>query len=302
MDSLSSTLDHLRLRGTLRCRVEARAPWGLVARPGEVATFHGIVAGSCVLTVGQGTPPLRLSEGDVAIVCHGHAHAIRDSVRSVAAPLEGALEAAGASRVVRIGGTGASATILCGAFYSEARDAPPMFSLLPPVLRVRGHKTPGAWTLMELLARETQQDAQGSSALTARLSEALFILLLRSWSEQEEHGGESWMRGLSDRRIAAALAIFHRAPEKDHSLDSVARAVGMSRSALAARFRELVGEAPRQYLIRWRLYLASVLLRDTDLGIAEIAARVGYESEASLTKAFTQRMGTPPGTYRRRAA
>jgi AraC-like DNA-binding protein len=299
MDTLTATLAALSFRGRLYCRVEARAPWGLSSAPSDVATFHGVLAGQAVLRVGKGTSPVKLEEGDVAIVCHGEAHSIRDSLASPTAPIGDLLASAEQSKLIRVGGTGTATTLVCGCFYSQARDVPPMFALLPPVLHIHARHAPSAWALVDLLATEARLGTEGSGAVSARLSEALFIVLVRAWSKTHEEDGWKWMKALSDPRIAAALGVMHRTPAEEHTLSALARVAGMSRSVFAERFRELVGEAPMQYLIRWRLYLASVMLRETDMSVGEIAARIGYESEASLTKAFTLRMRKPPGAYRR---
>jgi transcriptional regulator GlxA family with amidase domain len=110
------------------------------------------------------------------------------------------------------------------------------------------------------------------------------------------------MGALRDRQVGAALALVHRSPERDWTNASLAEAVGMSRSRFAARFTALVGEPPLTYVARWRLETAAGLLQDGGLGLAEVAARVGYESEAAFSKAFRRRFGTPPGAYRRMSA
>jgi hypothetical protein len=124
-----------------------------------------------VLRVGKGTAPVKLHDGDVAIVCHGEAHSIRDSVGSPAAPIGDLLATAGSSKLVRIGGAGPT-TLVCGCFYSEALDMPPMFALLPPVLHIQARHAPSAWALIDLLATEARLGTEGSGAVSARLSEA----------------------------------------------------------------------------------------------------------------------------------
>jgi transcriptional regulator GlxA family with amidase domain len=128
------------------------------------------------------------------------------------------------------------------------------------------------------------------------------VQVLRAWLESLPEGRGGWLGALRDRHVGAALALVHRSPERAWTNAALAEAVGMSRSRFAARWSALVGEPPLGYLSRWRLATAAGLLQDGALSIGEIAARVGYESEAAFSKAFRRRFGAPPGAWRRRAA
>jgi len=203
------------------------------------------------------------------------------------------------------GGEGAETQLVCGSFRLERADAHPLLEFLPPLLHLRPAENAAAeWmeATLRFLARETREARPGTETIVSRLTDVLFVQVLRAWIETAPEGRGGWLGALRDRQIGAALAHLHRSPDRGWTNASLAEAVGMSRSRFAARFTALVGEPPLTYLSRWRLETAAGLLGDGALGLAEVAARVGYESEAAFSKAFRRRFGTPPGAYRRRAA
>jgi AraC-like DNA-binding protein len=295
MDDLSTVLETLRLRGELYCRLEARAPWSMCAPPSPVATFHGLVRGNALLQI-AGENDVRLVTGDLVVLCHGSGHAISDAPGRPATLIHDLLSAAQPSRLVRCGGRGTRATLVCGGFSVE-RDGPPLLALMPAALHLRGNELVAR--LLALLAREADVRSPGCSAFIARLTEALFVEVVREWTARSEGQGGARVAALRDSRIASALAAIHREPWKDWTVGALARQVGMSRSGFALTFAQHVGAPPLTYLMRSRLYAARVLLRESDHAIAQIAERVGYNSEASLSKAFKRHFGVPPGAYRR---
>jgi AraC-like DNA-binding protein len=132
-----------------------------------------------------------------------------------------------------------------------------------------------------------------------RLTDILFIQIVRQWLETQSAETQSWLGALRDPQIGKALGLIHQAPQDAWTVATLATAVAMSRSAFAARFAQLVGEPPLQYLTRWRMSQATRLLGDQQLGLVEIANRVGYESEVTFSKAFKRQLGVAPGTWRR---
>jgi len=153
--------------------------------------------------------------------------------------------------------------------------------------------------LLSLLSAEGGARAPGADALVARLTEALFVEVVRAWLAKNDGQTGAWMRALRDARIARALTLVHAKPAQEWTVATLAREVGMSRSGFALTFAQLLGEPPLAYVQEWRLYTARSLLRESAHAIAEIAGRVGYDSEASLSKAFKRRYGMPPGAYRK---
>jgi AraC-like DNA-binding protein len=300
-------MDAVRLRSRVFCRSELKAPWGMALKRSDYAHFHVIERGGAWLRI-EGEEPVALAGGDLVVVPHGAGHTLTDSIHSKARPLAemaGRRASEGGCVVMRGGGEGAETQLVCGSFRFERREAHPLVELLPPLIHLRPAETPAAEWLeatLRFLAWETREARPGTETIVSRLTDVLFVQVLRAWIESLPEGHGGWMGALRDRQVGAALALVHRAPERDWTNASLAEAVGMSRSRFAARFTALVGEPPLAYVSRWRLETAAGLLQDSGLSLAEVAQHVGYESEAAFSKAFRRRFGAPPGTYRRRSA
>ena len=306
-DVLTTVMDTVRLRSRVFCRSELKAPWGMALPRSDYAHFHVVERGGAWLRI-EGQEPVALAGGDLVVVPHGTGHTLTDSLATKARPLAemaGRPASAGGCVLMRGGGEGAETQLVCGSFRFERRDAHPLVELLPPLIHLRPAETPAAEWLeatLRFLAWETREAKPGTETIVSRLTDVIFVLVLRAWIESVPEGRGGWMGALRERHVGAALAHIHRSPERDWTNASLAEAVGMSRSRFAARFTALVGEPPLTYLSRWRLETAAGLLQDGTLGLGEIASRVGYESEAAFSKAFRRRFGAPPGAYRRSAA
>jgi AraC-like DNA-binding protein len=297
-DLLSDVLVALRVRGRVFCRSEVTAPWSIAFPKGPFAHFHVVQRGRCRLFVGREERLLR--PGDIVVLPHGSGHTIGDRPGLRPRPLSALAPAGGwgPHAVIRHGGGGASAQLLCGAFEFEGPTDHPVLAQLPEVLHVDRER--GASQMLEPTLRlldVATAGAPGSDLLRAHLLAVVFVQLLRSWAEDRRVG---WLHALRDRQIGQALRLMHEAPARRWSLQSLARQVGLSRSTFAARFSSEVGLSPLAYLERWRLDLAASLLRSERMGLEEVADRVGYASAPSFSRAFRRRFGTTPGEYRRR--
>jgi AraC-like DNA-binding protein len=311
MDALTDILRAIHLQGSVHFRTELAAPWGMAIPASEAAQFHVLRRGRCWLTMNATAPagPLRLDAGDVVLLPRGHAHALADDPATRHEPLQELLQRHHPEEhpgPLRLGGDGEPATLICGYFTFAPGAVHPLLSVLPPLIVVRGEGGRArSWleSTLDLIADETVAGRPGGETLVDRLTEALFIQVLRSHlAEQPGDGAPSWLAGLRDPKVAAALGCIHRQPGHHWTVDDLARSAGMSRSAFSARFRELVGEPPLAYLTRWRMHLAAGHLQKTALTMPEIAERVGYQAEASFSKVFKKMWGVAPATYRREAA
>jgi AraC family transcriptional regulator, alkane utilization regulator len=148
------------------------------------------------------------------------------------------------------------------------------------------------------MLEEASLHRPGGACLLGRLAELLFVEVLRRSMEGLRENEIGWLAAVKDPAVGKTLQLMHGELAHPWTVESLGRCVGLSRSALADRFRHLLGESVMQYLSRWRLQLAAQLLRDTDNGIADIAGRVGYESEAAFNRAFKRHAGEPPATWR----
>jgi AraC-like DNA-binding protein len=197
-------------------------------------------------------------------------------------------------------------TSLIGGFFELERAPEPLVAVLPPLIHLPGDDAEVAGWLDQTLrsiAHEAAQALPGRAVVLNRLADVLFVRVVRAYLLKSSAGGEtgppSWLRGLTDPRIARALAQIHRAPEQAWTLAQLASRAAMSRTAFAQRFRTLVGQTPVSYLAAWRMQKAAYLLEMGTLSIAQIAEHVGYTSELAFAKAFRRLMGMPPGAYAR---
>ncbi len=300
-------MNSLRLHSRVFCRSELKAPWGMSLPASDFAHFHVVERGGAWLRL-KGQPPLALAGGDLVVVPHGTGHMLTDSPATKARPLAemaGTRPHPGGCTVMRSQGGGAETQLVCGSFRFERREAHPLLALLPPVIHLRpaqGEATEWLAATLRFLAWETREGRPGTEAIVSRLTDVIFVQVLRAWVDSLPEGSGGWLGALRDRQVGAALGHIHRAPEQPWTNASLASAVGMSRSRFAARFSALVGEPPLAYLTRWRMETAAELLDEPGLGLGEVAARVGYESEAAFSKAFRRQFGAPPSAWRRRAA
>jgi len=309
MDPLDEVFSAMRVEDALYARLEATAPWGLRTRRGDGTVRFGLmVRGGCWLTVDDDTahpPPVALVAGDCFVIPHGLPYTLRDAPRS---PTVNCVDVVRANigGVVQIGqpGGGALTTVVSGWFNFDPEGARPLLALLPPLLHIRmdQDRTQLLQATLQLLAMETAQRGLGSGLVVSRLADIIFVQAVRAHIETLDAETETgWLAALSDRRIGAALNLLHSNVAAPLTVDSLAKAAGMSRSGFALRFKEKVGQSPLDYLTRWRMYRAGHMLRHTDKPLVEVAGSVGYESEAAFNKAFKRSTGAAPGAYRRSA-
>lgn len=303
-DVLTDVVEQVHLEGTVYFSAELHAPWGIaIARAGRTP-FYLVRRGRAEMQVGARGRPIALEAGDFALLPNAAPHIVRSERGAQVIPFDDWLalhpmDAAG--RSVHAGG-GEETRVIGGFFSSGGTAANPLFAALPSVIVLRGTDPRVRRWLEPTLAfieGEIDARAQGSGAVLQRLADVLFIQAVRAHAAQEQATG--WLRGMSDRRIARALALLHERFAEDWTLDRLAHEVGMSRTALAVRFRELVGEAPMAYLTRWRVTRAANLLRGRDGDLERTASAVGYRSGTVFAKAFKRVTGVSPGRYRRSA-
>src|SRR5207248_9662487 len=207
-------------------------------------------------------------------------------------------------RRLRHGGGGRQSGLLCGGFALDGSASHPMLRALPAMLVIRGARgRPVPWlaATLSLLSAESASDAPGAEEVVARLADALLTQALRLALLDLQARDDARVRALSDPQIADAIALIHGQPERAWAVGELASEVALSRSELAARFRDLVGESVLRYLTRTRLARAAVLLRTSDASLAQIAARTGYGPPFSFSKAFKRVFGIAPGAYRGQA-
>jgi AraC-like DNA-binding protein len=302
-DALSTVLGLMRVRGSVQGRLELGAPWGWRRALGDHAALYLVVDGGGWIEV-EGARPKALARGDFVFVPPGRTHVLRDARRSrLNVDEERLRRLSQAGRPLpRVGGDGALTTLASGCCTLEGTGARRLLQALPPLVHVPGEEGSAARPLrsiLELMAVESQEGSPGGPVVVARLIEVLLVRALRLAHPSGTCARQGWLGALADPGIGRALALIHEQPDAPWTVASLARAVGLSRSGFAARFVERVGESPLGYLTGWRMELAARLLRDEQLAVAEVAARVGYQADAAFARTFKRWSGVPPATYRR---
>jgi AraC-like DNA-binding protein len=302
-DPISRILHAVRIRSTVYCRSVMGAPWGFGVEADGNPAFHVITSGRCWLEV-EGEPnQVELRAGDLVILPTGRPHWMRDCPESQATELEEILAATplDAHGRLRYGGRGPRTGLLCGGFVLDSGDAHPILRALAPAVHIRGVEgRPVPWlaATLTLLNAEVASDAPGAEEVVSRLADALLAQALRVALTDLQSEDGAGIVALRDPQIAAAIELIHAHPERAWTVGDIAADVALSRSAFAARFRELVGESPKRYITRTRLAHAAALLHRSEAPLADVAIRAGYATEFSFSKAFKRTFGVAPGAYR----
>jgi AraC-like DNA-binding protein len=285
-DLLSELLQSVRLRGE---RIAAYGPLSTFSVDfcGN-GTLHIVEEGEVALWIDGVAHVERASHGDVILLPRGDPHRVSDVAQ-------------------RVGASGQDAPApqparwLCGTFAIGDPQASHLLASLPAVIILRGAGGPaleGLEVARRMIVIEMRSPSQGSAVMIARILDLLFIQILRAWAAGAD-AEPNWLAGALDPEIGPALRAVHRDPGHDWTVEKLARACCLSRSAFAARFVDRVGKPPATYLAHVRLDAAAGLLRDTSLPVAVVGENVGYTSEAAFSRAFKYRYGRSPAHWRR---
>jgi AraC-like DNA-binding protein len=312
MDALSDVLRAVRLNGAVFFDVHASAPWVAETPPGpsivgrifpgveHLISYHVVTHGAC-WGGPVGEPPVELQAGDIIVFPQGDAHVMSSAPGMRGAPDDGSYATQEGRRpfTISVGqGSGGDARLVCGFLGCDARPFNPLLAALPRVMRVSQRESGALAAFVGAAVEESKQPRIGAECVLGRLSELMFVDVVRRYLETLPADGVGWLSALREPLVARALDALHRAPSRDWTLDALAREVGLSRSTLAERFTATVGQPPMQYLASWRMQLAASHLKGGTDTVAAIASRVGYESEAAFSRAFKKAAGMSPGHWR----
>jgi AraC-like DNA-binding protein len=314
MDALSEVLKVLQFNSAIFFNARFTAPWCLASPHAETVAaqvnagsarllfYHFFVDGSCTVKL-DGLPPLRLQAGDIILFPHGDAHTMASSgIDDGSGPL---LDVRALLRdrpnELQLGGGGEPTRFICGYLSCDPILCRPVLAALPRVLTVglRDEKTDWVERSFVYAVAEAAAMQPGGEGVLAKLSEVLVVETLRRYISRMSEGQTGWLAGLRDRVVGKCLALMHEKPAHPWTLESLAREAGTSRSVLAEKFSHYVGQSPMQYLGKWRMALASNLLRRSASSMMHIALEVGYETDAAFSRAFKREFGMPPASWRR---
>jgi AraC-like DNA-binding protein len=286
---LSELLRSVRLSGE---RIDAHAPPRTFSIGfADIGSLHIIEAGELALRIDADPQVTYVGSGDVLLLPRGDAHHLIDAGKRADTNVW-----AGASE----NDAPEPARWLTGTFTIGDPQASHLLGSLPAVIVLRGDRGPaleGLEVARRMLLFEMHSPSQGSAVMVARILDLIFIQILRAWAAGSD-AEPNWLAGALDPQTGPALSAIHRDPGHDWTVEELARACNLSRSAFAARFVAHVGKPPATYLAHVRLDAATDLLRDTPLPVTLIAKNVGYTSEAAFSRAFKNRYGTPPARWR----
>jgi AraC-like DNA-binding protein len=304
-------LDHLRLEGAIFMRAEYSERWALADQGGpmfaammhpgaeRLILFHVVASGRCWVSTPDGERTWA-SAGEVIVVPYGDvftmggAEAVEPvSIMSVVPPPPWT-----EMPVVRHGGGGPRTDIVCGCLYSEDPLFDPALKAFPPAFVVRPPAGPARSWFDASIEYALDESSTGGRIRTTKLPELLLVEVLRLHLANAPASGQGWFAAVRDPMLAPAMMAVHGAPERKWTVDDLAAEAAVSRSSLHDRFREVLGLSPMRYVNEWRMRVAQELLRTTEVTVAVIARRVGYDSEEAFSRAFKRTHGQSPSLWR----
>src|ERR1700761_3855068 len=299
MDILAQVLDRVRLGGTLLFHFELGHPWHLELPARPYALFHYLSQGSATLAVGQ-RQEIQMTAGDFVVITRGEPHLFYSDRRAKPLRIMDIDRSSPRLGVVRHGSRAKPlSTLICGNFTVSRPLFGSLLELLPPVLLLKPAGDAG-WleAILRRMVSESALERPGQGVALSRLTEVLFVEVLRSWIKSLAPGQGGWLGAMADPHIGPALQLIHDRPDRPWTLGDLGQRVGLGRSAFSERFTRLVGQSMYRYLIERRMSEAAFLLETSNGAIARIASLVGYETPAAFSKLFQRHHGLSPGRYR----
>ena len=318
-DALSNVLRTVRLTGATFFDVVAKAPW-VAEQPGpemilpkilpgaeHLIAYHVVTEGRCfAYTIGG--EPIAVKAGEVIVFTRGDPHVMSSSPGMRGDPFAPSVIDAATAANCRSHQLSAApgrplTKLVCGFLACDAQPFNPLLENLPPVIKAgdpKDRNTGWLGQLIRLAMMESAEKRVGGESVLARLSELMFIEVVRRHLEALPPEQTGWLAGLRDPFIGKALSLLHGWPAQNWTIEELAKQVGVSRSLLAERFTDLVGIPPMQYLAKWRMQIASELLTGGSANVATVAVEIGYASEAAFSRAFKKMVGMSPSAWRRR--
>jgi len=315
MDALSDVLRTMRLKGGVFLHAEFYGPWCLAAKvlPSSCAPvlgptdhlipYHFVIEGRMRVRLEDG-PEFEIGPNESVLFPGNDFHLLGSDLSRLPVRSEDVVQfpkGGGLAKVV-LGDSGEPTRVICGFLGADSVRGNPVLSALPAALRFDAKEGSSAeWirSTFHFAAAQIAAGHMGSEVVLGKLSEVLFIEAIQRYTNQLPESERGWLAALKDSYVSRAMALLHARVQEDWTVDSLGREVGLSRSALADRFRDTLGMPPMQYLNAWRVQVAAHELLNSSKSISQIANQVGYDSEASFTRAFKRVMETPPATWRR---
>lgn len=316
-DTLSDVLKTVRLTGAAYFDIAAQEPWSVHSPSREVMlprilpgadrliAYHVVTSGRCYASL-DGGEAVPVDAGEVVMFTNADPHVMSSSV-GMRADLTSAdmIDIAEAGvlpfHINFMKGGAPSARLVCGYLACDAKPFNPLLEALPPMLKAGdSHRNDNGWLgqFIHFAVAEVAEKRAGSESVLTKLSELMFIDVVRRYIEALPLQNGGWLAGLRDPMVGRALALIHSRPSFNWTIEGLARQCGTSRTVMAERFARFTGTPPMHYLAKWRMQVAAEMLNRGNANMATIAAEIGYESDAAFSRAFRKMMGVPPSVWR----
>lgn len=302
-DPLSEMLRGLRLDGVEYGRCRLSEPWATAFPAQDAARFHFIQNGRGFLQLDGHDDWLELKAGDAVLLPRGNAHVLASAPGVAAVPFEryGRTKICSGFYDVKCQDARGGTQVFNGSMRFNLDRLHPLLQMMPDVMTTTdlARSEPTIPHLLDAMGREVDLDRVGAGGILARLADVLMATMIRTWVEHGCGQTNGWIAAVRSPDIGRVLAAIHLDPQKDWSVAELARHMGASRSGFAERFAKVVGETPARYVARVRMHQARLWLKE-GMRVAVIADRLGYDAEASFSRAFKRVIGSPPSHFRAR--
>jgi len=307
-DMLTQVLLGLRLEGVEYGRWLMQTPWSIAFPARREASFHFVAHGSCLLRT-DSSDWMRLQAGDAVLLPHGNSHVLA-SAPDVASVDIGQLARVPVSDDIYLvrgnasGEDAAPSVMFCGTLRFNLDPLHPLLAMMPDVMHAGAlvQRDPTVPGLLEAMEREVSLDRIGACGILARLADVLAASIIRAWVECGCSDSTGWIAAVQCPRIGDVMAAIHADPERDWSVPVLAKLMGASRSTFAEVFTRTVGDTPARYVTKVKMFQARHWIAHEGMRVTVAAQRLGYDSEASFTRAFKRVTGQLPGAVRRERA
>lgn len=303
-DPLTQVLLGLRLEGVEYGRCLVHAPWAISFEAQAAARFHFVVSGDCWMRTPQSSW-VELRAGDAVLLPRGTAHTIASSPEVPAVDLATFDRERVADDIYVLRGANPAAqapshAMFCGSMKFNLDPLHPLLAMMPEVIRAGelAQRDPGVPMLLDAMEREASLNRIGACGILARMADVLAASIIRAWVECACSNSTGWIAALRTPGVGKVLAAIHASPEQDWSVPALASIMGASRSRFAQAFKETVGESPAKYVARIRMFQARSWIAQGGMRVTVAADRLGFDSEASFSRAFKRVIGHPPSKAR----
>ncbi|ATN36884.1 AraC family transcriptional regulator (plasmid) [Rhizobium sp. ACO-34A] len=299
VDPLTLMLQGLRLDGIEYDRSFLSEPWAFSFPAQSDAYFHFVAENACWLQSAKGDW-IQLGLGDAVLLPRGDAHVLTSSPNATAQPLPRWEFGPTWQSVIMRPSDATGCMLFSGSMRFNLDVLHPILRIMPDVMQATELMQQDQSTahLLDAMASEIASNRVGACGIVARLADVLTAQIIRSWVEHASSDAAGWIAAVRHPDIGPVLAAIHAEPDKDWSVAGLAAIMGASRSTFASKFAEIVGETPVRYLAQIRMHQARQWIVRDHARISDIAQRLGYESEASFSRAFKRIIGSPPSRFR----